>query len=56
MNLADKVAIVTGASGAIGQSISMHLAMQGAIVICNYCNSGQKAEAVVEEINGKDGF
>ncbi len=55
MNLADKVAIVTGASGAIGQSISMHLAMQGAIVICNYCNSGQKAEAVVEEIKTEGG-
>ncbi|MEI6125289.1 MAG: 3-oxoacyl-[acyl-carrier-protein] reductase [Pseudomonadota bacterium] len=55
MKLKDKVAIVTGASRGIGRSIALHLAAEGARVVCNYAASRLKAEDVVREIQETGG-
>lgn len=48
--LADKTAVVTGASKGIGASIAKHLAAEGASVIVNYSSSKEGADRVVSEI------
>ena len=48
--LANKVAVVTGASKGIGASIAKYLAAEGASVIVNYAKSQTEAENVVAEI------
>lgn len=48
--LADKVAVVTGASRGIGKEIALELARQGAKVVVNYSGSEAKAAEVVNEI------
>ena len=53
--LADKVAIVTGASKGIGASIAKHLADEGAAVAVNYSSSKEGADRVVAEITAKGG-
>ncbi len=50
MKLQDRTAIVTGASGGIGRAIALQLAAEGAIVVCNYRSSKQRAEQVVQSI------
>jgi 3-oxoacyl-[acyl-carrier protein] reductase len=48
--LANKVAVVTGASKGIGASIAKHLAAEGASVVVNYSTSKEGADKVVSEI------
>ncbi len=48
--LANKVAVVTGASRGIGRAIAIELAARGASVIVNYNSNGKAAEDVVMEI------
>jgi 3-oxoacyl-[acyl-carrier protein] reductase len=55
MKLKDKVSIVTGASRGIGKSIAIHMAAEGALVICNYFRNKEKAEEVVKEIQDSGG-
>src|SRR5213080_3908537 len=53
--LADKVAVVTGASKGIGASIAKHLAAEGAAVVVNYASSKADANKVVSEITSNGG-
>jgi 3-oxoacyl-[acyl-carrier protein] reductase len=53
--LADKVAVVTGASKGIGATIAKALAAEGAAVVVNYAASRRDAEMVVAEITGTGG-
>lgn len=48
--LANKTALVTGASRGIGRAIALELAKNGANVAVNYAGSKEKAEEVVAEI------
>jgi len=49
-NLKGKIALVTGASGGIGRSISLELAKLGAFVILNYANNKRGAEETYDSI------
>src|SRR5438552_90314 len=53
--LADKVAVVTGASKGIGASIAKHLAAEGASVVVNYASSKSGADRIVSEIAADGG-
>lgn len=53
--LADKVAIVTGASKGIGAGIARALAAEGAAVVVNYASSKAGADAVVKAITDAGG-
>ena len=53
--LADKIAVVTGASAGIGRAIAERLAQEGATVVVNYGASADKARAVVAGIETKGG-
>ncbi len=53
--LEGRVAIVTGASRGIGRATAIVLGREGASVLVNYSNQGEKAKAVVEEIKSKGG-
>lgn len=55
MKLANKVAVVTGASKGIGASIAKHLAAEGASVVVNYASSKAGADKVVAEITAQGG-
>lgn len=53
--LADKVAIVTGASKGIGAGIARALAAEGAAVVVNYASGKAGADALVSEITAAGG-
>lgn len=50
MELADKVALVTGGSRGIGRAIALELGRAGAKVIVNYQRSAEAAQEVADEI------
>ena len=53
--LANKVAVVTGASKGIGAEIAKALAAEGASVVVNYSTSKEGADKVVAAITAKGG-
>lgn len=53
--LADKVAVVTGASKGIGAGVALGLAEAGAAVVVNYASDAEGASRVVDEIKAKGG-
>jgi NAD(P)-dependent dehydrogenase (short-subunit alcohol dehydrogenase family) len=55
LGLEGRVALVTGAARDVGREIALALASEGAPVAVNYNNSGEGAQAVVEEIVAKGG-
>jgi 3-oxoacyl-[acyl-carrier protein] reductase len=55
MDLAGKVAVVTGGSRGIGRAIALRLAQDGARVVVNYRNDEQAANSVVEQIRAGGG-
>jgi 3-oxoacyl-[acyl-carrier protein] reductase len=53
--LADRVAVITGASRGIGRAVAQHLARLGAGVVVNYRTQAEAATAVVAEIVASGG-
>lgn len=56
MRLENKVALVTGASGGIGKSVALALAVEGANIIVNYSGNAEAAftvKAEIEKMGGK---
>lgn len=52
MNLQDKVAVVTGASGGIGSATAHRLAAAGARVVCGYNSRPEAAQALAAALPG----
>ena len=48
--LANKLALVTGASGSIGSAVAKRLAQDGACVLAHYSSGRERADAVVRDI------
>jgi 3-oxoacyl-[acyl-carrier protein] reductase len=55
MLLANRVAIVTGASGGLGKAIATALSAQGAAVVVNYARNAASAQALVAAIKEQGG-
>ena len=52
MDLTDKVAVITGASGAIGSASAQRLAQAGAKIVVGYNSKPEQADAVVKALPG----
>ncbi len=50
-----KIAIITGASRGLGKNTAQHLAAQGIAVIGTYHSNTVEADALIQEIESKDG-
>lgn len=50
MKLENKVAIVTGGSGGIGQALCDRLAQEGAKIVINYRSSADEAQKTKEGV------
>jgi 3-oxoacyl-[acyl-carrier protein] reductase len=55
MLLAKRVAVVTGASGALGKAIATALAAAGATVVVNYARNANAAQELVDSIKSAGG-
>src|SRR5690349_10083358 len=55
MQLAQKVAVVTGSDSGIGRGIAIELAKEGATVVVNYAHAQDKAEEVQQTIEKNGG-
>ncbi len=55
MNLAGKIAVVTGGSRGIGRAVCLRLARMGAVVYVNYVSRADAAQTVVQEIEQAGG-
>lgn len=55
MNLAGKVALVTGSSQGIGQAIAIKLASQGANIVIDYRSHPEGAEETLEQVKATGG-
>jgi 3-oxoacyl-[acyl-carrier protein] reductase len=53
--LTDRVVLVTGASGGIGQAVARFASSMGAICVVHYRSSAASAEALVDELRGGGG-
>ncbi|MDQ2858273.1 MAG: SDR family oxidoreductase [Candidatus Eremiobacteraeota bacterium] len=53
--LAEKLAVVTGASGGIGSAVALRLARDGACVLVHYNSNREDAESVVRQIESTGG-
>jgi 3-oxoacyl-[acyl-carrier protein] reductase len=56
IDLAGKVALVTGGSRGIGRACSLTLASLGATVIINYCRSREEADRLERDIVSQGGY
>ena len=54
--MAEKTAIVTGASRGIGRAIALELAGKGYKVILNYCGSKGRSEHAAEDVGCGDQY
>lgn len=52
MRMAERVAIITGASRGLGRSMALHLARAGVGIIGTYRRSREEAAAVADEVRG----
>lgn len=55
MDLANKVALITGGASGIGRSITLELAKRGAKVVLNYNRSAEAAQSLIKEIESFGG-
>src|SRR5262245_2646716 len=55
IQMTDRIAIVTGASGGIGHAVAVRLARAGAAVAVHYSGNRDRAQAVADEIAAAGG-